>query len=118
VTWRKTPQDRQRDAKVYGPEYRLNRAAVMRAAAGRCAECHHRHARLQCDHVIPVTQGGSHAVSNLRAVCVGDGSCRCHERKTAGEGRGYRANSGSNSDGEPGRKRIAADPEPNPDVWW
>lgn len=105
MTWEKSAADRRRDAKVYGPEYRRNRAVVLRQAGGRCSECGHPH-RLQTDHVIPVTQGGTHAVANLRALCAGDGSCRCHERKTAGEGGGYRANA------------AAKDPEPAPRTKW
>jgi hypothetical protein len=92
MPWEKTPADRERDRQIYqDPEYVRNRAVCKRNANGRCAQCQHRHTRLQCDHITAVTQGGTHALENLRMVCAGPGSCRCHERKTAGEGGGYRA---------------------------
>jgi len=88
----KTPEDQRRDTEVYrDPEYKRNREAVKRRAGGRCEECCHRHGRLQCDHIIPVSRGGTHDLANLRMVCAGPGSCRCHEKKTAGEGGGYRS---------------------------
>lgn len=96
---------RRSDATYSSPEYVRNRAAVRRQADGRCAECGHRHARLQCDHVIPVSQGGTHAVANLRMTCTGPGTCRCHERKTATEGGGY-------------RNPKPADPDPRPGTVW
>ena len=109
MTWKKTPADRQRDAKVYGSrEYQRNREAARRRAGGRCEECQHPHGRLQCDHRIPVSQGGGHQLGNLAMLCVGAGSCRCHEKKTATEGGGYRGR----------RAAGAADPEPRPSTRW
>lgn len=104
VPWkRKTPAERHRDARVYGdPEYQRNRREVIRQANGRCQQCGRR-ARLQCDHIIPITQGGTHHVDNLMALCSGPGSC--HARKTAGEGGGYRA-------------RQPADPPHQPRTKW
>jgi len=91
VPWEKTPESRRRDAEVYGsPEYKRNRAVARQRANGRCEDCGHRH-KLQCDHNIPVSQGGTHHPDNLRMRCSGPGSCRCHERKTAQEGGGYRS---------------------------
>ena len=107
MTWRKTPAGRRRDSQVYGdPEYRRNRDLARRRAAGFCEQCHHRHPRLQCDHVIPVSQGGGHALANLRMLCAGPGSCRCHEAKTATEGGGYRG------------ARRPADPDPLSRTAW
>jgi 5-methylcytosine-specific restriction endonuclease McrA len=109
MPWDNTPEKRQQDAKTYGdPVYKRNRAIVLRQAAGRCSECGHRH-RLQVDHVIPVSQGGGHTADNLRALCAGDGTCQCHERKTAQEGGGYRRN-------PPGR--APRDPKPRPRTQW
>lgn len=106
MPWRKTRADRQRDAKTYGsPEYQRNKAAAQRRAAGRCEQCRHRHPT-QCDHVIPVSQGGSHTVANLQMLCHGPGTCQCHERKTAGEGGGYR------------QPREQRDPQPRPRTQW
>lgn len=106
MPWRKTAADRRRDARIYGdPEYIRNRAAAKRRAAGRCEQCRHPHSRLQCDHVIPVTQGGTHKLDNLRMLCAGQGTCKCHEKKTAREGGGYRA-------------RNTPDPDPRPRTAW
>jgi 5-methylcytosine-specific restriction endonuclease McrA len=111
MPWSTDPEKRRRDARVYGAEYRRNRDAVIRRAAGVCEGCHHRHSRLQCDHIIPVSKGGTHSVTNLRALCAGPGSCKCHERKTAQEGGGYR---------QPGNRgtRPAADPPHRPVTQW
>jgi 5-methylcytosine-specific restriction endonuclease McrA len=109
MTWKKTPEDRRRDAETYGdPVYKRNRAAAKRRAGGRCEDCGHPHGRLQCDHIIPVSQGGGHQLANLAMRCVGEGSCKCHERKTAQEGGGYRS------------KRDAGqiDPAPRPRTNW
>jgi len=109
MTWQKTPESRARDAQVYGsPEYKRNRTAVLRQANGHCSQCGHRH-RLQVDHVIPVSRGGTHAVGNLRALCAGDGTCKCHETKTAAEGGGWRASRGD---------RTPRDPQPRPRTNW
>jgi len=104
MPWDNSPEKRARDAKTYrDPEYLRNRAARRRHAAGRCEQCQHRHARLQCDHNIPVTKGGTHHFDNLRMLCAGDGTCKCHERKTAQEGGGYRA---------PGNRGSKTEPDP------
>jgi hypothetical protein len=105
--WAKTPDDRRRDAQTYGsPEYRRNRDAARRRAGGRCEQCQHRHTTLQCDHIRNVAGGPpDHSLGNLRMLCAGEGSCKCHEKKTATEGRGFRA---------PRR----ADPPPQPRTRW
>ena len=97
--WSKTPGDRARDQAIYGdPEYQRNRAIVRDRACGRCQQCG-RQARLQVDHITPVTQGGTHDITNLQALCEG-----CHRRKTATEG---------------GRRPAAPpDPPPRPRTSW
>jgi hypothetical protein len=103
VPWDNSPEKRRRDTQTYGsPEYRRNRELARRRANGTCEQCGHRHQRLECDHIIPTTQGGTHALSNLRMICKGYGTCKCHERKSAQEGRGYRA------------KKETRDPSPTP----
>lgn len=91
MAWTKTAADRQRDAKVYGdPEYVRNKAIVRKRSGGRCEvaqngrPCGSRD-RVQCDHVIPLSQGGTHHLDNLRDACFA-----CHSKKTAQEGGGYR----------------------------
>jgi hypothetical protein len=92
MPWPTDPEKRQRDARVYNAEYRRNREAAKRRAGGRCEQCHHKHPRLQCDHIRNVGNGPpDHSLGNLAMLCVGHGSCKCHERKTAQEGGGYRA---------------------------
>jgi 5-methylcytosine-specific restriction endonuclease McrA len=109
MPWQKTSADRQRDAKTYGsPVYRRNRAIAKRRARGRCEQCGHRHPT-QCDHIIPASQGGSHALANLRMLCAGDGTCKCHEAKTAQEGGGFRNGSST---------RTPGDPQPRPRTNW
>jgi 5-methylcytosine-specific restriction protein A len=86
---KKTREERARDQRVYGdPEYQRNRAYALRRAAGRCDKCGRPGRRLQVDHVIPLTQGGTHDEGNLQVLCSGPGSC--HAAKTATEGGGYR----------------------------
>lgn len=91
MPWRKTAEDRRRDTEVYGsPEYQRNRAAALRRAARRCElleggkRCGSWD-RVQVDHVIPVSQGGTHSLDNLRVLCKPH-----HDAKTAQEGGGYR----------------------------
>jgi 5-methylcytosine-specific restriction endonuclease McrA len=107
MTWRKTPESRRHDQATYGgAEYKRNREAARRRAGGRCEGCEHPHTRLQCDHVIPVSQGGGHQLANLAMLCAGPASCTCHERKTATEGGGYRSRGRGN------------DPSPTPRTQW
>jgi hypothetical protein len=106
MPWQNDPEARRRSAEVYSdPEYLANRKAARKRAGGRCEQCGHRHGRLQCDHGVPVSQGGGHALTNLKMLCAGPGSCHCHEQKTAQEGGGYRA-------------RKTGDPEPKPRTQW
>ena len=85
MAWKKTADDRARDAKTYGSdEYKRNRAIALRRADRRCAKCGRRDRAVQCDHIVPVSQGGTHHLSNLQVLCSGPGSC--HARKTATEG--------------------------------
>lgn len=89
--WNKTPEDRARDKAVYGdPEYLANKKLVRRRSGGRCEVtengrmCGSKN-RVQCDHIIPVSQGGTHHIENLRDICKPH-----HDAKTAQEGGGYR----------------------------
>jgi 5-methylcytosine-specific restriction protein A len=103
VTWVKTRADRERDKAAYGsPAYRRNRPLAMARDRWRCQlrldGC--AGAAAQCDHVVPVADGGGDDLANLRAVCV-----PCHRRHTARQGGGFRAGQG-------------ADPEPRPRTNW
>jgi 5-methylcytosine-specific restriction endonuclease McrA len=107
MTWVNDAESRKRsDATYNDPEYKRNREEAKRRARGFCEQCGHRHTRLQCDHVIPRSQGGTHQLSNLRMLCAGQGTCRCHEHKTAQEGNA-------------GKKAAPAhDPAPRPVTRW
>ncbi|HEV2375190.1 MAG TPA: HNH endonuclease signature motif containing protein [Streptosporangiaceae bacterium] len=94
MPWRKTAEDRAREAAFYGdPEYKRNKAIVRRRSGGRCEvtedgrRCGSRKG-VQCDHVTPRAQGGTHALSNLRDTCQDH-----HRKKTAQEGGGWRRGS-------------------------
>jgi hypothetical protein len=108
MPWDNSPDARRRSDATYGPEYRRNRDTARRRAAGRCEGCHHRHTRLQCDHIRNNAAGSTpdHSLGNLQMLCTGPGSCQCHEKKTATEGGGYRA------------PKAAADPECTPKTVW
>lgn len=102
--WKKTPEDRARDAAVYrDPEYVANRKLALKRAGGKCEQlldtgqrCGSS-SRVQVDHIIPVTQHGTHHLDNLRVLCK-----RCHDKKTAQEGGGFR---------KPGRRGARASKE-------
>lgn len=115
MPWDNSPEKRRRDARVYqDPEYVRNRELARQRAGGRCecqgdcgrhqGPCGRRDRRLQCDHDTPVSRGGGHELANLRMLGAGDGTCKCHERKTAQEGGGFRNPKG--------------DPEPSPRTAW
>ncbi len=107
MPWDNSPEKRKRDQEVYGdPEYKRNRKLLLRRAGGRCERCGKKTARLQADHVIPVTQGGTHLLANLMALCFD-----CHARKSATEGGGWRKGRGS------GRGRPS-DPPPRTGTAW
>jgi 5-methylcytosine-specific restriction endonuclease McrA len=104
MPWANDRQARRRSDAAYGsPEYRRNRTAAMRRDNWRCQlrlpGC--AGAASQCDHIIGVAEGGTHALANLQAVCR-----PCHDRKTAQQGRGYRTG------------RTARDPAPRPRTAW
>ncbi|MCJ7795853.1 MAG: HNH endonuclease, partial [Thermoleophilia bacterium] len=59
-------------------QYRRSRARRFKLAEGRCEACGVTlSAGWQCDHIIPLKDGGTNALDNLRVLCP-----RCHTRKT------------------------------------
>lgn len=110
MPWDNSPAKRARDAKTYGdPEYKRNKAIVRRRSGGRCEvlkdgrQCRSSD-RVQCDHKIPLSQGGTHHLDNLRDICFS-----CHAKKTAQEGGGARK-PGQGSGRGWGKRRPPEDP--------
>lgn len=104
MPWNNTPEKRRRDALVYAdPVYLKNRRYALRRANGACEKCGTRSRPLQADHIVPVTQGGTHDPENLQVLCSGPGSC--HAAKSASEG------------GDHGRGK-AQDPAPRQGTRW
>ena len=57
-------------AEYSSPEYRHNRPLALARAAGRCEACGGPLGESpEVDHVLPVRDGGTSALSNLRALC-------------------------------------------------
>lgn len=50
-------------------EWRELRRAVFERDDFTCQYCGVRGGRLQCDHIVPVSHGGSHLLSNLTTAC-------------------------------------------------
>ena len=64
-------------------EYRRNKKARYQLAGGRCELCGAQvGATWECDHVVPIRDGGSNLIENLRVHCV-----RCHREKTRADRR-------------------------------
>ena len=59
---------------------RAVRTAVLTRANGRCAICHGRPDKLEVDHIVPASEGGTGDMANLQALCVA-----CHRAKTRAE---------------------------------
>jgi 5-methylcytosine-specific restriction endonuclease McrA len=81
MAWGSNPSPRNR---TRPSDWRTRRATVLRRAGGQCAECSGLGAD-EVDHVIAVSQGGSHELDNLRAV-----HGRCVRRKNAREAQAAR----------------------------
>lgn len=64
-----------------GRPWRRLRAQILLRDLYTCQECGLVSERLEVDHTVPVSQGGTDDPSNLRAMCS-----PCHRVKTAREG--------------------------------
>lgn len=62
------------------PQYAKNRQHRFERARGRCEMCGValQPAEWDCDHLVPISKGGTNDITNLRVVCR-----PCHRRKTA-----------------------------------
>jgi 5-methylcytosine-specific restriction protein A len=71
-------------ARGYGSEWRKLRAQVI-AASPACAICGHTGSKdnpLSVDHILPRSQGGTDALSNLRVLCLRHNQLRPRGRAT------------------------------------
>lgn len=63
-------------------DYQANRRLRFNLARGRCESCHlaleWEGGGWECDHLVPLRQGGTNNISNLRILCI-----PCHRIKTA-----------------------------------
>lgn len=103
MPWSNDKAAREHSNATYGAEWKRARAAALARAGRRCQKCSSTQ-EIQVDHVIPVSQGGSHAASNLQVLCG-----NCHRHKTATEGSGYRGNR---------TRKPAPDPPFQPRTQW
>lgn len=101
MPWNHDPATRLREAATYGSTWRQARVIALRRAGHRCQHCGSTH-RLQVDHVIPISQGGTHQQSNLQVLCE-----KCHDRKTATEAHAGRTGTAAHTD-----------PAPRPSTQW
>lgn len=66
-----------------GRAYRAARERRYEIAGGRCEICGEPLGRgWECDHLVPLRDGGTNDAANLRAYCAG-----CHHKKTAADRR-------------------------------
>lgn len=85
VEWKKYREPLLRD-RPPAREWEVLRRTVFARDDYTCVYCGARGGRLECDHVYPVSRGGSHKPSNLAAACFG---CNRSKRdKTLAEWRG------------------------------
>ena len=84
MPWANDGEARRHSAKTYGAEWRKARDKALARARRRCEKCGSIK-DVQVDHIIPVSQGGTHLQANLQVLCG-----EHHRAKTAGEGSGYR----------------------------
>lgn len=59
------------------PEYHVNRARALNRARKACERCGRSDLKLEVDHVVPLSQGGSNGILNLQVLCR-----LCHVSKT------------------------------------
>jgi hypothetical protein len=72
-----TPEDVERpNGRLSGPVWRALRAAIFKRDNYTCQYCGARGVPLECDHVHPISRGGSDHPSNLATACF-----RCNRSK-------------------------------------
>ncbi|WOC12583.1 HNH endonuclease [Gordonia sp. MP11Mi] len=70
------------------PAWRAIRKQVIARDGNRCVDCgvHGDDVRLECDHIVPVAEGGTDTLENARMLCT-----TCHAVKTRAESNRGRA---------------------------
>ena len=71
-----------KNRRTRGTLWKALRVHVFRRDGYVCQKCGLHGQVLECDHVVPLDQGGTDHPDNLQALCVG-----CHYAKTAAENR-------------------------------
>lgn len=61
-------------------DWKSRRARVIRRAGNQCEACGTSGVKLEVDHIVNVAEGGTHALTNLQALCR-----PCHQAKTRAE---------------------------------
>jgi len=64
-----TPFVRRWNGRPELPEWESIRSRIFARDDYTCTYCGHRGGKLQCDHIIPVSKGGSHTDDNLTTAC-------------------------------------------------
>lgn len=91
----------------YPPDWQARRRRVLERDGYRCRNCGVRSTRVDevyfdVDHVVPKSEGGTHALSNLQALCPA-----CHARKHPGnEALARRARGWENRNATPAWHRV------------
>jgi 5-methylcytosine-specific restriction endonuclease McrA len=80
---------RERLEKPSGHRQQKLRRFVLHRDDFRCHVCREQFAPAQLvnDHVVPVSEGGADDVGNMAPCCTGEGTNRCHDKKSADEAR-------------------------------
>lgn len=94
-----------RHSQGYGTAWDKLRVRILARDAYSCVPCRERDGAIRpahaVDHIVPKSQGGTDAMSNLQAICTD-----CHQQKTleeaaAAQGRTYRPKPRVGLDGWP-----------------
>jgi uncharacterized protein YdaU (DUF1376 family) len=59
-----------RDRRLPWPEWGRRRAAVFARDQDRCVYCGTEEGPFECDHIVPVSRGGTNDLENLATACV------------------------------------------------
>lgn len=66
---RKRAKDRERQRLYRATDWHKLRARVFERDGYRCVYCGCEHEKLQCDHIEPISRGGTNDIANLATAC-------------------------------------------------